>query len=141
MKEFTSIKFLLYFFLILILSVVIQTNITESIGISFFIIMTLGGIVYKIIKKPTIRKEESRETILYKAITELGLGLGIMILVVFLYLNIMVFTRGSSFAIGTIVLWLGMIVGITNVWFGVIDLGKLCRKKNNPEEKVDTPHS
>lgn len=55
---------LIYTFIIGVISVGIQNNSYQSMGISFFIGMMLVGIIYSIMKKPRLQQTDTEKEVL-----------------------------------------------------------------------------
>ena len=130
--------FFIYTLIIGVVGYGLQMNAYESIGITFFVVMEVVGIIVHIMRKPnpktmkskmnngdireidgngeidTKNKEREREMIEYKWIKPLAKGLGCMIFAVFLFLNSVLLAESI---VGIGISWIIMLLGIFIVLF------------------------
>ena len=130
--------FLIYTLIIGMVGYGIQMNAYESVGITFFVVMEVVGIIVHIMRKPNpkdikseinsgdirevegneevdnLNKAREREMLEYKWIKQLAKGLGCMIFAVFLFLNSVMIVESI---IGIGISWIIMLLGIFIVLF------------------------
>ena len=130
--------FFIYTLIIGVVGYGLQMNAYESIGITFFVVMEVVGIIVHIMRKPnpktmkskmnngdireidgngeidTKNKAREREMIEYKWIKQLAKGLGCMIFAVFLFLNSVLLAESI---VGIGISWIIMLLGIFIVLF------------------------
>lgn len=127
--------FLLYCVLITVVSVMMQSHMMESVGISFFVVMIVGGILFKVFRRPKRNEIEKGETNMnWKIMKYFARGLGFMIFAVFFYLHVMTFVHSEMLIVWLGVSWLIMIIGMVQVWFGIIDCNKKLEEENKKTE-------
>ena len=130
--------FFIYTLIIGMVGYGIQMNAYESVGITFFVVMEVVGIIVHIMRKPNskdmkseinsgdirevegneevdnLNKAREREMLEYKWIKQLAKGLGCMIFAVFLFLNSVMIVESI---IGIGLSWIIMLLGIFIVLF------------------------
>ena len=130
--------FFIYTLIIGMVGYGIQMNAYESVGITFFVVMEVVGIIVHIMRKPNskdmkseinsgdirevegneevdnLNKAREREMLEYKWIKQLAKGLGCMIFAVFLFLNSVMIVESI---IGIGISWIIMLLGIFIVLF------------------------
>ena len=130
--------FFIYTLIIGMVGYGIQMNAYESVGITFFVVMEVVGIIVHIMRKPNskdmkseinsgdirevegneevdnLNKAREREMLEYKWIKQLAKGLGCMIFAVFLFLNSVMIVQSI---IGIGISWIIMLFGIFIVMF------------------------
>ena len=130
--------FFIYTLIIGVVGYGLQMNAYESIGITFFVVMEVVGIIVHIMRKPnpktmkskmnngdireidgngeidTKNKAREREMIEYKWIKQLAKGLGCLIFAVFLFLNSVLLAESI---VGIGISWIIMLLGIFIVLF------------------------
>ena len=130
--------FFIYTLIIGMVGYGIQMNAYESVGITFFVVMEVVGIIVHIMRKPNpkdmkseinsgdirevegneevdnLNKAREREMLEYKWIKQLAKGLGCMIFAVFLFLNSVMIVESI---IGIGISWIIMLFGIFTVLF------------------------
>ena len=126
--------FFIYTLIIGMVGYGIQMNAYESVGITFFVVMEVVGIIVHIMRKPnpkdmkseinsgdicevevdTPNKARKREMLEYRWIKQLVKGLGCMILAVFLFLNSVMIVESI---IGIGISWIIMLFGIFIILF------------------------
>ena len=130
--------FLIYTLIIGMVGYGIQMNAYESVGITFFVVMEVVGIIVHIMRKPNskdmkseinsgdirevegneevynLNKAREREMLEYEWIKQLAKGLGCMIFAVFLFLNSVMIVESI---IGIGISWIIMLLGIFIVLF------------------------
>jgi len=127
--------FILYCILITVISVILQNRMIESVGIPFFVVMIIGGIIFKIMHSP--KKDEAEKegiNMNWKVMKYFARGLGFMIFAVFFYLNVMTFVRSEMLIVWIGVSWLIMIIGAAQVLLGVSDCNEMMEKNKEAEE-------
>ena len=130
--------FFIYTLIIGMVGYGIQMNAYESVGITFFVVMEVVGIIVHIMRKPNpkdmkseinsgdirevegneevdnLNKAREREMLEYKWIKQLAKGLGCMIFAVYLFLNSVMIVESI---IGIGISWIIMLLGIFIVLF------------------------
>lgn len=130
--------FFIYTLIIGMVGYGIQMNAYESVGITFFVVMEVVGIIVHIMRKPNSKvmksemnngdigeidgneeidinnKAREREMLEYRWIKQLAKGLGCMIFSVFLFLNSVMIVESI---IGIGISWIIMLFGIFIVLF------------------------
>ena len=130
--------FFIYTLIIGMVGYGIQMNAYESVGITFFVVMEVVGIIVHIMRKPnpkdmkseinsgdirevegnvevdTPNKAREREMLEYRWIKQLVKGLGCMIFAVFLFLNSVMIVESI---IGIGISWIIMLFGIFIILF------------------------
>ena len=130
--------FFIYTLIIGMVGYGIQMNAYESVGITFFVVMEVVGIIVHIMRKPNpkdikseinsgdirevegneevdnLNKAREREMLEYKWIKQLAKGLGCMIFAVFLFLNSVMIVESI---IGIGISWIIMLFGIFIILF------------------------
>ena len=130
--------FFIYTLIIGMVGYGLQMNVYESVGITFFVVMEVAGVIVYIMRKPnpkvmkseinsgdiqeiegnvevdTPNKAREREMLEYRWIKQLVKGLGCMIFAVFLFLNSVMIVESI---IGIGISWIIMLFGIFIILF------------------------
>lgn len=127
--------FYIYCILIAAISIILQNQMIESVGISFFVVMIAGGIIFKVLRSPKNTETEKGEADMnWKVMKYFARGLGFMIFALFFYTNVMTFVRSEMLIVWIGVSWLILIIGAAQIWLGISDCNEMIEKERKETE-------